>query len=72
MQFGANSSGDAKFDASQYAFFSNDAVEEVVLGGLDDEEDLPSVGFQDEVEAAGSLSEIDDFANTFSKVRPLR
>ncbi|KAG9157077.1 hypothetical protein Leryth_009104 [Lithospermum erythrorhizon] len=76
MQLGANPSGDAKFDASQYAFFSNDAVEEVELGGLDEEEDLPPVGFEDEGyqlgqvedEAAGSLSEIDDFSNTFSKL----
>ncbi|VVA91558.1 unnamed protein product [Arabis nemorensis] len=27
------------FDASQYAFFGNDVVEEVELGGLEDEED---------------------------------
>ncbi|KAJ8568406.1 hypothetical protein K7X08_027939 [Anisodus acutangulus] len=65
-----------KFDASQYAFFGNDVVEEVELGGLEDEEDgLPSVGFDDEEyqlgreegEALGSLSEIDDLSSTFSK-----
>lgn len=40
--------GDAVFDASQYAFFGNDNVEEVELGGLEDEdEDLPAVGFDD-------------------------
>lgn len=43
------SAGDAKFDASQYAFFDNDVVEEVELGGLEDEEgDLPPVGLEDE------------------------
>lgn len=38
--------GDAVFDASQYAFFGKDSVEEVELGGLD-EEDAP-VGFDEE------------------------
>lgn len=38
-----------KFDASQYAFFGNDVVEEVELGGLEDEEDgLPPAAFDDE------------------------
>jgi len=37
--------GHAVFDASQYAFFGNDVVEEVELGGLEDEEeDIPAVG----------------------------
>ncbi|CAK9157780.1 unnamed protein product [Ilex paraguariensis] len=76
-QFGASSSVDAVFDASQYAFFGNNDVEEVELGGLEDEEDdLPEVGFGDEVyqldqeegEELGSLSEIDDLASTFSKL----
>jgi hypothetical protein len=31
--------GGARFDASQYAFFGNDVVEEIDLGGLEDEED---------------------------------
>ncbi|CAI9756755.1 unnamed protein product [Fraxinus pennsylvanica] len=75
--FGANPTGRAVFDASQYEFFGNDLVEEVDLGGLEDEgDDLPGVafdeeGFQldgDEGEAMGSLSEIDDLANTFSKL----
>lgn len=30
---------DAVFDASQYAFFGKDVVEEVELGGLEDEDD---------------------------------
>ncbi|KAF2606145.1 hypothetical protein F2Q68_00046689 [Brassica cretica] len=34
-----NPSGDSMFDASQYAFFGNDVVEEVELGGLEEEED---------------------------------
>lgn len=37
------------FNATQYAFFGNDAVEEVELGGLEDEEDdFPPVGLDDE------------------------
>lgn len=37
------------FDASQYAFFGNDAVDEVELGGLEDEEDdVAPVGFEEE------------------------
>uniref|UniRef100_A0A164X4Q4 mRNA decay factor PAT1 domain-containing protein n=1 Tax=Daucus carota subsp. sativus TaxID=79200 RepID=A0A164X4Q4_DAUCS len=43
------------FDASQYAFFGNDAVEEVELGGLEDEEEdeieyVPAGGVVDDVE----------------------
>lgn len=37
----------AVFDASQYAFFGKDVVEEVELGGLEDE-DLPVAGFDEE------------------------
>ncbi|KAL1133628.1 hypothetical protein V6Z11_A12G052700 [Gossypium hirsutum] len=41
--------GGAVFDASQYAFFGNDVLEEVELGGLDDEdEDLPAAGLDEE------------------------
>ncbi|KAL4310062.1 hypothetical protein GQ457_01G002910 [Hibiscus cannabinus] len=76
-RFGDTSTGDALFDASQYAFFGKDVLEEVELGGLDDdEEDLPAVGFNDEEflfdreegEVLRSLSDIDDLANTFSKL----
>ncbi|KAL6975088.1 hypothetical protein U1Q18_023883 [Sarracenia purpurea var. burkii] len=76
-QFGASSTGDAVFDASQYAFFGNNVSEEVELGGLEDEEDdFPPVGYdheeflldQDEGEALGSLAEMDDLASTFSKL----
>lgn len=80
MEFGDNRSAGAsaeeKFDASQYAFFGGDVVEEVELGGLEDEEDLPPVVFDDEEyqldreegEAVGSLSEIHDLSSTFSKI----
>ncbi|GFS45289.1 hypothetical protein Acr_00g0095230 [Actinidia rufa] len=76
-QFAANSTGDAVFDAAQYSFFGNDSVEEVELGGLEDEEDeFPPVGFVDEQnllereegKVLGSFSEIDDLAGTFSKL----
>ncbi|KAH0773959.1 hypothetical protein KY290_011096 [Solanum tuberosum] len=76
MEFGDNRPAEETFDASQYAFFGNDVVEEVELGGLEDEEDvLPPVGFDDEEYqlgreeggALGSLSEIDDLSSTFSK-----
>lgn len=30
---------DTRFDASQYAFFGNNAMEEVELGGLEDDND---------------------------------
>lgn len=41
--------GDAVFDASQYEFFGGDVVEEVELGGLeDDEDDLAPGGFEEE------------------------
>ncbi|CBI21787.3 unnamed protein product, partial [Vitis vinifera] len=65
----------AVFDASQYAFFGKDVVEEVELGGLEDE-DLPVAGFDEEEflldreegEVLRSLSDIDDLASTFSKL----
>ncbi|PPR88010.1 hypothetical protein GOBAR_AA32672 [Gossypium barbadense] len=68
--------GGAVFDASQYAFFGNDVLEEVELGGLDEEEDLPAVGLDEEEflfdgeegEVLRPLSEIDDLSSTFSKL----
>ena len=40
---------DTVFDASQYAFFGKDLVEEVELGGLEeDEEELPAVDLEEE------------------------
>ncbi|XP_073311885.1 protein PAT1 homolog isoform X1 [Primulina huaijiensis] len=75
--FTANPTGPAVFDATQYAFFGNNAVEEVELGGLEDDEgDLGAVGFneeglqleREEGDAFGSLSDIDDLSVTFSKL----
>ncbi|KAK7857765.1 protein pat1 like protein [Quercus suber] len=75
-----NPSGGTLFDASQYAFFGKDVVEEVELGGLEEEEDmLPVAGIEEEEflydreegEDLRSLSDIDDLASTFSKVRLL-
>lgn len=45
-----DNAGGAVFDASQYEFFGgNDAVEEVELGGLEDEEDdVAPAGFEEE------------------------
>ncbi|XP_077244567.1 protein PAT1 homolog 1-like isoform X2 [Tasmannia lanceolata] len=69
-----------RFDASQYPFFGNDVLEEVELGGLEDNEDAALVGFNDdeyrfsylddreEGEGLGSLSDIDDLATTFSRL----
>ncbi|CAA6668550.1 unnamed protein product [Spirodela intermedia] len=73
---------DTRFDASQYAFFGKDAVEEVELGGLEDDEDedvvflgaddinnrYSSLGDRDEGEELGSLSSLDDLTNTLSKL----
>ncbi|KAL4272729.1 hypothetical protein GQ457_13G005380 [Hibiscus cannabinus] len=77
-RFGDTSTGDTVFDASQYAFFRKDVLEEVELGGLDDDlEDLPAAGLDEEEEflfdreegeILRSLSDIDDLANTFSKL----
>ncbi|KAK9132823.1 hypothetical protein Scep_012351 [Stephania cephalantha] len=72
-----SSSGNALFDASQYAFFGKNVMEEVELGGLEDEDDAPFIGFDDEEyrfsereegEDIGSLADIDDLASTFSKL----
>ncbi|CAH9052962.1 unnamed protein product [Cuscuta epithymum] len=77
-QVDSNPQGNALFDASQYAFFGNDVVEEVELGGLEDEEEdddpLPP-GFdrneylseQEEVEMLTTYSDVDDLSSTFSK-----
>ncbi|KAL0362232.1 UNVERIFIED_CONTAM: protein PAT11 [Sesamum calycinum] len=71
------------FDASQYAFFGKGVVDEVELGGLEDEdEDVPVIGGKfggedelneyhlfdkDEGSGLGSLSDMDDLATTFAK-----
>ncbi|KAK3229533.1 hypothetical protein Dsin_001414 [Dipteronia sinensis] len=65
------------FDASQYAFFGRDVVEEVELGGLEDDEDVVAPLAVDEEEfffdkeegeVLKSLSDVDDLASTFSKL----
>lgn len=75
-------SGDTKFDASQYAFFGNNVLEEVELGGLDDDDagDAGLVGPGDEEytpiygrdmleeEGVGSFTGVDDLAGAFSKL----
>ncbi|KAL0289327.1 UNVERIFIED_CONTAM: protein PAT11 [Sesamum angustifolium] len=77
----SSASGSALFDASQYAFFGKDIVDEVELGGLGDEEEGLPGGFggeeelneyhlfeKDEGSGLGSLSDIDDLATTFAKL----
>ncbi|XP_030470698.1 protein PAT1 homolog 1-like [Syzygium oleosum] len=71
-------SSDALFDASQYAFFGQNLVEEMELGELEDGEgDFPFFGPADdeyhlfdreEGSGLGSLSEVDDLATTFAKL----
>ncbi|CAL9191996.1 protein PAT1 homolog 2-like isoform X1 [Musa acuminata AAA Group] len=73
----------AQFDASQYAFFGNSVMEEVELGGLEDDDvgdDSGFLGIDDEDyqfsylgdrvegEGIGSITDIDDLASTFSKL----
>lgn len=65
----------AVFDATQYAFFGQDAcVEEVELGGLDDDDGLPESNEEEfllnreEVEDVKSLSDIDDLSTDFWKL----
>ncbi|KAI5571889.1 hypothetical protein BDE02_11G125500 [Populus trichocarpa] len=69
-----DNSTDTVFDASQYAFFGKDLVEEVELGGLEDDEELPAVDLEEEEfffdrqegEVLRSVSDVDDLASTFS------
>ncbi|KAD3067173.1 hypothetical protein R6Q59_018733 [Mikania micrantha] len=72
QQLGANSSGGAVFDASQYAFFGNEVLEEVELGGLEDEADLPAANFEGDeyllVQEEGGFPGVDDLSTTFSKL----
>ncbi|TYK01889.1 protein PAT1-like protein 1 [Cucumis melo var. makuwa] len=75
-RFGANSTEDALFDASQYAFFGKDVMEEVELGGLEDEEDDTLAAgieeeeflFDKESEDFRPPSDIDDPVSSFEKV----
>ncbi|KAJ3696147.1 hypothetical protein LUZ60_001524 [Juncus effusus] len=79
----SSSSDNPYFDASKYAFFGKGAMEEVELGGLDEENEnsdsrfggptdaeyrFPSLGDKDEVDVLNSLSDIDDLASTFAKL----
>ncbi|XVE72365.1 hypothetical protein DITRI_Ditri11bG0033600 [Diplodiscus trichospermus] len=76
--FSQTSSDNALFDASQYEFFGQNAMEEMELGGLEDEEDacvFASVEDDEyhlfdrgEVVGLGSLSDMDDLASTFAKL----
>ncbi|XP_073022140.1 protein PAT1 homolog 1-like [Primulina eburnea] len=77
-------SDSALFDASQYAFFGNDVVGDVEIGGLEDEEvGVPVIGGgfgghvelheyhlfdKDEGSGFGSLTDMDDLATTFAKL----
>ncbi|KAA3474678.1 protein PAT1-like protein 1-like isoform X2 [Gossypium australe] len=74
-----SSSDNALFDASQYEFFGQNAMEEVELGGLeDDEQNAPVFASPEddeyhlfdkgEVVGLGSLSDVDDLATTFAKL----
>lgn len=55
--------GNAVFDASQYAFFGKDVLEEVELGGLEDEEDeLPPAEYDDEEEIFFGREEVTYFS----------
>ncbi|KAH1051678.1 hypothetical protein GLYMA_08G171800v4 [Glycine max] len=74
-ELGNVSSEGAVFDASQYAFFGKEAVQEVELGGLEDDGCLPIVESneeefffnREEAEDVKSLSDIDDLTTTFWK-----
>ncbi|GMY09554.1 protein PAT1 homolog 1-like [Fagus crenata] len=71
-------SDNALFDASQYEFFGKNVLQEVELGGLEDNEDNgPAFGPADdeyhlfdkeEGVGFGSLSDVDDLATTFAKL----
>ncbi|KAJ0980766.1 hypothetical protein J5N97_009021 [Dioscorea zingiberensis] len=70
---------DVRFDAAQYAFFDKGCVEEVELGGLEDD-DVGNAGFANlddenftfstigDREEGEVLSDVDDLASTFSKL----
>ncbi|XP_020523880.1 protein PAT1 homolog 1 isoform X2 [Amborella trichopoda] len=69
-----------RFDAAQYAFFGKDVTEEVELGGLEDDDHLALVGFDDEeykmssigdteeLDGLDLIAEVDDLASTFMKL----
>ncbi|KAJ4825411.1 hypothetical protein Tsubulata_030905 [Turnera subulata] len=72
-----DTSSGALFDASQYEFFGQQGVEDVELGGLDDEDNNTVFGpaddeyrlfDKDQGVGLGSLSDVDDLASTFAKL----
>ncbi|CAL0310756.1 unnamed protein product [Lupinus luteus] len=77
-KFGDAPSEGEVFDASQYDFFGKDFVEEIELGGLEDEQcELAPLEFdeeeeiffnREEAEDIRSISEIDDISTTLSKL----
>nr|KYP49117.1 hypothetical protein KK1_029149 [Cajanus cajan] len=77
-ELGNAPSGGAVFDASQYAFFGKDVVQEVELGGLEEDDIVPPVESneeefffnreREEAEDVRSLSDIDDLTTTFLKL----
>eukprot|EP00268_Persea_americana_P015936 TRINITY_DN1754_c0_g1_i3.p1 TRINITY_DN1754_c0_g1~~TRINITY_DN1754_c0_g1_i3.p1 ORF type:complete len:827 (-),score=166.78 TRINITY_DN1754_c0_g1_i3:1093-3573(-) len=80
--FGDGASDHPRFDSSQYAFFGDNVLEEVELGGLEDDDNdvgfvglnndenrFSSLGDREEGEGLGSLSDVDDLTNTFSKLK---
>ncbi|KAI7757294.1 hypothetical protein M8C21_022848 [Ambrosia artemisiifolia] len=77
QQLGSNPSGGAMFDASQYAFFGNQVLEEVELGGFEEEEEdegdgLPTAKFEDDEylleQEEVVFPGINDLSTTFSKL----
>ncbi|XP_076902143.1 protein PAT1 homolog [Bidens hawaiensis] len=70
----SNSSGGALFDASQYAFFGNQVLEEVELGGLEDDGELSEAKFEEEEflleQEEVVFPGINDLSTSFSKFRP--
>ncbi|KAJ0501012.1 hypothetical protein HanHA300_Chr11g0395891 [Helianthus annuus] len=72
LQLDSNSSGGAVFDASQYAFFGNEVLEEIELGGLEDDGDLSEAKFEDDEhlleQEEGVFPGIDDLSTTFLKL----
>ncbi|KMZ67156.1 hypothetical protein ZOSMA_277G00180 [Zostera marina] len=80
LDLGDTSTGGARFDASQYAFFGNTSMEGVELGGLDDDDHSISLegidndyhfsSFEDGEmgEGVGSFSDIDGLAMSISQL----
>ncbi|XP_058071674.1 protein PAT1 homolog 2-like isoform X2 [Magnolia sinica] len=65
------SSVDTRFDASQYAFFGKDVLEEVELGGLEDDDSLGLIGFDDDEYPLSSLGDREELNKVVSEPRNL-